>query len=237
MPPRAYTTSAQAAFRRGGRKRLAGALLVAIAALIALVVFGPSAESVDKHFTYYGAPDDLQLMQEISIEDGHDDRRQLPQSLRQPPPPAAIQVEEEALDPRATTSVPPPQPQTQPTTPVANPRETTDTANPVRTEMAQPRQSNRDFVIQKMVQPEYPLNIQPSELRAPVIVVQVGIFVNTKGEVTEAMILSSEGSRAFEEAALTAVRQWTFKWLITPQSGRWLQFPFNFKSPYVNRLH
>jgi len=229
-----YTTKTQADYRRRAPRRVLAAGVLAVAALGLVVLFGPSAESVQKRFTYYGAPGEIHIMREISITESQDERHQLPKSLSQPPPaPLAVEQDEH---PKPKGQV------TQPVRAIANEQHHSESVpSPVpgavaddrrQSKMSLPRQSSRDFTIETMVNPIYPLGATQRERRTRVIVVQVGLFVNVAGEVAEAMVLTSTGSRAFDEAALTAVRQWKFSWLITPTQGRWLQFPVNFRSPY-----
>jgi TonB family protein len=232
----AFTTTAQSEFRRGGRRRLLVAGLLAVLALAALIVFGPDQQSIKERFEFYGAPDEMRIMNEISIENGRDRTELVPRSLRVPPPPAHLVIEDEREDPDGTEVMPVPK--------KADPnRGLVDTKNPLinaeisedyQVEMSLPMQTNRDFFIIHLVRPEYPLGASQAERRTPVIVVKVGLFVDPTGTVTETMILASNGSQAYEDEALTAVREWKFGWLVEPGAGRWLQFPFNFKSPYFN---
>ena len=82
-PPRsAFTTEAQAASRRSARRRYLGAVVVALTALVLLVLLGPDEQEVKERFEYYGAPGELQIMPEVSIEEGDQSLHQLPRSLQ-----------------------------------------------------------------------------------------------------------------------------------------------------------
>ncbi len=229
-----FTTKAQAEFRRGGWKRILWAVALAVLALVAFMIFGPREEDIKKRFEYYGVQDEMRIMSEISIDDGHDQVQKLPKSLQMPPPPANIEIEEETPDPDGSE----PMPQKREADPnridvnTNNPLEEAEVSEEYQVEMSLPMQTNKDFYIIHLERPDYPLNATELERRTPIVVVQVGIFVDPQGHVTEAMILSSGGSRVYDEAVLGAVRNWKFGWLVEPGAGRWLQFPFNFKSPY-----
>jgi len=229
-----YTTRAQAEFRSGTWKRLLGAVVLAVAGLVAFMIFGPEEKDIKERFEYYGVPDEIRIMNEISIDDGHDNIEKLPKSLRVPPPPANLEIEEETPDPEGT-EIMPEKNEADPNridVNTKNPLENSEVSENYQVEMSLPMQTNQDFFIVHLERPNYPLSASESERRTPVIVVQVGIFVDPQGNVAEAMILASGGSRIFDDAVLAAVRKWKFGWLVEPGAGRWLQFPFNFKSPY-----
>lgn len=230
----AFTTRAQAKFRSGGRKRMFGACVVALAVLAALVIFGPDEGAIKERFEYYGAPDELRIMNEISIDDGRDQVDKIPRSLRVPPPPARLEIEEDRPSPDGSEVIPDKR-EADPNridVNTRNPVPDADVSEQYQVEMSLPMQTNRDFYLVHMTRPEYPLGASEHERRTPVIVIKVGLFVDPQGNVAESMILASNGSQAFERAALEAVRDWKFGWLVEPGAGRWIQFPFNFKSPY-----
>lgn len=229
-----FTTDAQLSYRRGGRKRMGGAIALALASLIGFIIFGPTEEAIKERFEYYGAPDEIRIMSEISIDDGQDQIDKLPKSLQVPPPPAKLEIEEDQPDPDGT-EIMPEEKEADPNkidVNTKNPIDDSVTSEQYQVEMSLPTQTNTDFYIMHMVRPDYPLKATELERRTPVIVVKVGLFVNPQGSVSDVMILSSNGSKVFEDAAITAVKDWKFGWLVEPGAGRWLQFPFNFKSPY-----
>ena len=232
--PSSFTTEVQAESHRGGRKRMLWAGLIAVAGLILLVLLGPDEQAIKERFEYYGAPGDLQIMPEISIEEGNQDLHQIPKSLQIHPPPANIEVEKEEPSDDGTVEIPPVNIQDPNKVEIANdiPREESELASDPQVEMALPMQSNPDYYILHMVRPEYPPDATESERRTPVIFVNVVIFVGPDGLVTDAWVNNTNGSRLFVEETLKAVRQWKFGWRIDPGIGRQYVIPWRFKSPY-----
>lgn len=90
---------------------------------------------------------------------------------------------------------------------------------------------SEDYVILKMVEPEYPKSAISQGLEGYVI---VEVYVSKEGNVEEAYVRSAYGPRSFEESSLKAIRQFLFKPLI--QDGKptpfWVSFiiRFNFSS-------
>ena len=113
MRPSAFTTEAQAEFRRRNNRRLLWAAAASLALLGILILLGPDRQEIKRRFEYYGAPNELRIMPEVSIEDGRDRMHQLPRSLKTPPPPANMEIEREDPTPDGTVEVPP-QDQVQP---------------------------------------------------------------------------------------------------------------------------
>lgn len=232
--PGSFTTQAQAAFKSGGGKRLLAAAVLAILGLVALVLLGPDESVIKERFEYYGAPDELRIMPEISIEDGSDAAHQLPQSLQAPPPPAELEVEPEEKDPDATEPAPKEAEQQRHSDPSEYYAEG-ETSERNQVQLALPQQSNPDWFILHQVRPEYPLGVSDFERRQPVIVVRAAVFVGPDGMVKEVMVTNSTGSDAFGEAVLEAIGQWVFGWRVDPGAGRWIEMTWNFRSPYFNR--
>ena len=228
------TTGHQAAVHRSARKRFLWAAGAALLGLALLVIFGPEEKEIKEKFEYYGAPGELKIMPEISIEEGEQDIHQLPRSLQVQPPPANIEVELEDPDDDGTVEVPPVNLQEPNKVDVASeyPREEAEVSEDQQVEMAMPMQSNPDYFILHMVRPEYPLGVSEQERRIPVITVTVILFVGPDGTVTDAWVNSTNGSRLFVEKTLEAVRQWKFGWRVDPGIGRQIVVPWRFKSPY-----
>jgi TonB family protein len=90
---------------------------------------------------------------------------------------------------------------------------------------------SEDYVILKMVEPEYPKSAINQGLEGYVI---VEVYVSEKGNVEEAYVRSAFGPTSFETSSLKAIRQFLFKPLI--QNGKptpfWVSFiiRFNFTS-------
>ena len=83
-PPQSFTTAAQVRFRQGGPRRLAVAAGIALLALLLLVWLGPQETAIVRSLTYYGAPGELEIMPEISIDDGADAMHRLLDGLGGP---------------------------------------------------------------------------------------------------------------------------------------------------------
>lgn len=232
--PSSLTTEVQAESHRGGRKRFLWAAAVAVLGLAVLILLGPDEKEIKERFEYYGAPGELQIMPEISIEDGEQNIHQLPRSLQVQPPPANIEVELEDPDKKGTVEVPPVNVQepNQVETASEFPREDAELSQDQQVEMAMPMQSNPDYFILNLVRPEYPLTVSEAERRIPVISVTVNLFVGPDGEVTDVWLNSTNGSRPFVDATINAVKQWKFGWRVDPGIGRTLVSTWNFKSPY-----
>lgn len=235
--PSRFTTRAQATFRQGGRRRLLWAAAVTVALLIAVILLGPDQEAVKRRFEYYGAPGELQIMPQISIEEGTDAAHRLPRSLREPPPPARLEVEKEEPSPRGTVEVPPESFDS--TTDVDRSADRFDpdaqdlVEDPV--EMHLPAQTNPDWYLLVQVRPEYPVTAEESERRTAVIFVKAAFFVGPDGNVMDSLIQATNGSPVFTDEVIAKVMRWRFGWRVDPGAGRWIEMTFNFKSPYFSR--
>ena len=208
--------------------------VTAVAGLALLVLLGPNEQEIKERFEYYGAPGDLRIMPEISIEEGHQKIHQIPRSLQVQPPPANIEIEKEDPTEDGTEEIPPVNLEelNQATTASEYPRDHAELSADQQVEMALPMQSNPDYYILHLVRPEYPLGASEADRRIPVILVEVVIFVGPDGLVTDAWEISNNGSRLFAEETLEAVKQWKFGWRIDPGVGRQYVIPWRFKSPY-----
>jgi TonB family protein len=235
--PRRFTTKAQIAERRDGRRRIIWAIALTLASLVVFILLGPDADTVKKRFEYYGAPGEMQIMPEVSIDDGQDQIRQLPKSLQTPPPPSRLEIEPEDLSENATETVP--EPSKDPVNDVINdnrqPTPDAEMAASELVEMSLPMQSNPDFFIISSIIPQYPLTASEIERRVPVIFVVVNLFVNSGGRVTDTLIQATNGSRVYEDAVVEAVLQWEFGWRVPRESGGWITTRINFNSPYFSQ--
>jgi len=226
-----FSTRAHDAFKQGGGRRLLGAAAVALVALVLVIVLGPDQEEIRRRFEYYGAPGELRIMPEVSIDDGSDPVHQIPKSLQQPPPPAEVVVEEEPEDPDAREVLPEPQEGK----PVEDtPHEFVDDAEQAaepQVEFTLPLQSNPDCYILELVRPDYPTAATESDRRMPVITVVAYVWLGEDGQVQDVLIARNDGGPAFGDAVRDAVRQWVFGWRTAPKRMN-LVIPFNFRSPY-----
>jgi len=86
----------------------------------------------------------------------------------------------------------------------------TDDQDQVR--MMRPSQRSSDFILIKMARPIYPPGI-PAAIRRRTIQVDVAIYVEADGKVSGAYVTKGGGGQAFEEAALSAVREWEYRYV------------------------
>jgi len=88
-----------------------------------------------------------------------------------------------------------------------------------------------DYVILKMVKPEYPQDALDLGLEGYVL---VELYINTDGRVAGAWVRSSYGPLSFEESALKAVKQFVFQ--PVKENGKpipfWVSFLIKFKLKY-----
>ncbi|MBK8166527.1 MAG: energy transducer TonB [bacterium] len=232
-PPRSFTTAAQEQFRRGGRRRWLAAVALAVGTLLLLAWLGPREPTIVRQLTYYGAPGELKIMPEVSIDDGADQAHRLPRSL-QAPPPTPIEVVPERTRERAAETVPVPAAGTDRMQPVvADPADAViDALFDESVQLLLPQQTSPDWYILRLVRPEYPVLASEQDRRRPVINVVVWIFVDPQGDVTAAQLVSNDGGDVFAQAVLEAVQQWKLGWRVDPQKGRQLVLPWRFTSPY-----
>ncbi len=210
------------------------ATVAALAGLILLVLLGPDEQEIKERFEYYGAPGELQIMPEISIEEGYQKVHQIPRSLQVQPPPPNIEIEKEDPTDEGTVEVPA-ENLTEPNEVITvqeYPQDSPDFSSDPQVEMARPMQTNPDYFILNLVRPQYPLGASEAERRIPVILVTVVIHVGSDGLVSDAWITQNTGGPLFGEECLEAVRQWKFGWRIDPGIGRQFPITWRFKSPY-----
>jgi len=231
---RSFTTAAQDRFRQGSRRRWLMSSGCAVVALLLLVWLGPNDPGIIRRLEYYGAPGDMKIMPEISIDEGADPVHRLPRSLQMPPPPARLQIIPEQTHDRALEKVPKAEEAVDRVDEaVTDPAEAiVDALFDEQVQLLLPQQTSRDWYILHMVRPEYPVLADESDRRRPVINVVVWIFVDPQGNVTAAQTISNEGSDVFAQAVLEAVQQWKLGWRVDPQKGRQLVLPWRFRSPY-----
>lgn len=227
------TTEAQAAFVRAGRRRMGWSIAAAFVLLLLLVVLGPDRREIERRFRYYGAPGPLRIMPEISIDQGRDRSHQLPKSLQVPPPPASLQVVPEPESPLANEVRPRERQDPQVLSEVIQPDPDAEIGEDPRVELTLPAQTNPDWYILFMVRPRYPAGAGERDRQQRLVFVRAAIFVGAQGEVTESMILATNGSRVFAEEVLASLAQWKFGWRVNPGVGRWIEMTWNFHSPYA----
>jgi len=208
--------------------------VVAVAGLVLLVLLGPNEQEIKDRFEYYGAPGELKIMPEISIEEGQQNVHQIPRSLLAQPPPSNIEIEKEDPTEDGTEEIPPVNLQKPNKAKSVSEflLEDSELSSEPQVKMVQPLQTNPDYYILNMPHPEYPLGVSEDERRIPVIFVHVNIFVGPDGLVTHAWLNSTNGSRLFVDASIKAAEQWKFGWRNDPGIGRSYVLRWQFKSPY-----
>jgi TonB family protein len=85
-----------------------------------------------------------------------------------------------------------------------------------------------NYIILKMVEPEYPIYELENEIEGSVT---VELFVNENGQVEMASVVSSIGPKSFEESSLRAVRQFVFQPPVRGgvPSSMWIKFLIKFR--------
>ncbi len=212
------TTEARA--RRGSyRRRMAAAALAAIGGFLLLAILGPDEDRLQDWLFHTGVEGELRILPSIEIIDDTDPVEQTEQETM-PSASRGLDVEvvdrkEEPLSPLATEAAPRERGRPDPTLPttavpgwgVGGGDQTVD-----RVRMVRPSQRSLDFILVKMVQPRYPADA-PRWLRLRKVVVDVAIYVESDGTVSDAYILRSEGDESFSRAVLDAVLQWRYRYV------------------------
>jgi len=225
----------QQRFRRGGRRRLIGAVLLTALTLVLLIFLGPDRDDVKRRFEVSGEQGPLRIMPELSIDRGRDQLHQdeLRRSLELPIPAPEYEIERD--DPDATELVPLPVEKSPEVREAIDPTEDPELDVVDMVEMRLPSQSNPCFRLVRMVRPRYPSDATALERRTPMIKVHVAFFVSVAGQVEGAYIVSNEGSPDFAEVTLRAVEQWAYEPVecdLVPE-GFWVNFDLEFSSPNV----
>lgn len=229
---------ANSRYRHAGGRRLAVGAVAGVMLLILIALLGPDRDAVRRHFEFIpGAAGPLQVMPELSIEEGRDPRHQEPEQFRNlwRPPPEQMVVPDEPTGRPVALPQPIPAPQSQPDAAiVADPD--LSLANAV--EMRLPQQTSRCFVLERMVRPEYPVGVDAQARRLGVVTVDAAFFVNELGRVTGSYVIQSTGGPLFDAVVLKAVNAWVFRPVADPTCpplGFWIRLPVLFHSPYAPR--
>ncbi len=225
-------------------KRLLWALPAVVVILALLILLGPSAEVIERKFTPYGADGPLQIMPEISIEDGIDPVRRRTREDAAPPPAAPnYDIEPDDTDARTDNLVPEVQDTTAPqvdagesTEAPADAVQAIDRDGNANVDMFMPSQHvDSDFIIRKLVRPLYPARAGAADRLRPLITVTAAFFVNEQAEIVAVMIQGNDGGPEFADAARTAMEQWVFEPRLRdgkPPASRWLVVKWRFRSPF-----
>ncbi|MCP4292482.1 MAG: hypothetical protein GY780_11695 [bacterium] len=235
-PARRFTTRAQIAERALTRKRLFWALAMSLMALVLFVILGPDAQTVKDKFEHYGAPSEITLMPEISIEDGKDRMQKLPQTLMTPPPPSRIEIEKEDVSENGTEEAPEETEEEfiEVLNDIPQPNPDAEISTVERVEMNTPLSGSSNLIVLTMVPLEYPLGASEAERRTPIIYVRVEFFVGPDGKVSDVLANATNGSKIFENEVRNKFIQWEFAFKKDPGIGQWGFTTLEFKSPYFN---
>jgi hypothetical protein len=222
-------------FRRGGRRRLIWATVIALVILVLLVIFGPGKNEIERRFEVSGEQGPLRIMPELSIDRGVDAHHQdeLRRTLELPIPAPEYEIEYD--DPDATEIVPIKTEDSPELEKVIDPTEDPELDVVDMVEMRLPSQSNPCFRLVQMVRPRYPAEATALERQQPVITVHVAFFVSLEGSVQGAYIMTNDGGPAFADVTLKAVEQWVYEPVeceFAP-AGFWVNFPLEFTSPMI----
>lgn len=193
-------------YDRDMRRRLFYLLPLAIIVIVVLLVSLERTRVVDRMFNVgYEGP--MKLLPEITILDDTGREAEIFSEERHDMVAREYEVyseeEEEAEDDEALTSLAPEEEPEQPIT------DEIDGIDPIRTYPSHaPVPYREDYVILKMVDPEYPPDAMERGEEGYVL---VEVYVNDRGRVEDAWIRKARGAKSFEDSVLEAVRQFEFR--------------------------
>jgi TonB family protein len=192
---------------------------LAVVILILIAVLGPDEERLQQLLFHTGVEGELRILPEIQIIQEEDpvsqEAKQAMAGATQGLDVEVVDRPEQETPSENPTPAPPPRGQPDPTLPFDDqPRVGAVGADEVvdQVRMVRPTQRSNDFILVKLVRPQYPPGISPA-LRRRTFQVDVAVYVEADGKVSGAYVTKGEGGRAFEEAALSAVRQWEYRYV------------------------
>lgn len=225
------------AFRHGSYgRRILLAAAAALVGLILVAILGPDEDRLQDLLFHTGVEGQLRILPDIEIIRDQDPVSQDPKHMRAS---AAKGLQVEVVDRHPTTV------ETEDATPVppvagvpdytietnVEPKQGLSQSNDAREQvrMVRPSQRSLDFVLIKLVRPRYP----PGIVLPHPVTVDVAIYVESDGSVSDAYVTRGEGGKAFEEAALRAVLQWKYRYLGAKGKAEpfWDQVRWIFKPP------
>lgn len=189
------------------RRAYAFALLGAVVVIALVILFGPTREKVREHWDVAGREGPLQIMPQLSIDEGGDDRRQerqrRPRLATPPAPTYEVEPDEHGERPAAPVASPAPAreraPQDEPGA---------DDADAV--ELQLPAQTSPCFHLVRQIQPRYPADASIADRERSLVQVKVAFFVGPSGSVDGSYVMESDGGPEFGTAALAAVDRWLY---------------------------
>ncbi len=225
------------AFRHGSyRRRILLASGAALVGMVLIAILGPDEDRLQQLLFHTGVEGELRVLPNIEIIQDQDPKNQDPKQMRAR---ASKGLQVEVVDKREPTpttenAIPEPPPQGVPDYTIESdtkPKESNWQGNEDRQQvrMVRPSQRSLDFVLIKLVRPRYPRGVV---LPHPVTV-DVAIYVESDGRVSDAYVTRGEGGKRFEEEALRAVRQWQYRYLGEEGAAEpfWDQVRWIFKPP------
>ncbi len=228
--------SEQPAYRRNQRRRMWAAGGGAVVVILLIILFGPDRDDIKRRWEFSGKEGPMEMMPELSIDDGSDDRHQerLRREQEKSPPAPSYEIYEHEGD------IP------QPEDPLVSPEpDDSDVFDPESepawdeydtVELKLPTQTNPCFHLEKQVYPRYPADAEDVDRLRATLEVKVAFFVGPDGGVGGSYIMSSEGGTAFDQVVLKAVEQWRYKpdfAACASPDGFWNVLTVIFRSPVV----
>lgn len=217
-------------YDRAWLKRLAWLLPVALILLAAVLLTLERLQVVDTFFSVgYEGP--MKLLPEITILDEKGLEAEVFSEERRDMIVRDVEVYSEEEEPEREDDEPlVPSEATEPTDEtVTDEFEGTD---PIRSYPSHaPVPYREDYVILRMVKPEYPPEAVERGLEGYVL---VEVFINEEGTVEEAWVRKVKGIEAFETATVEAVRQFVFKPVLDrgEPASFWVSFLVRFELDY-----
>ncbi len=220
-------------FRNNDRRRYAAAILACLVLLLLYVFFGPDADDIRKRFEFSGAEGPIQLMPELSIDQGDDPKHQDRQKQLEVPPQPAPNYEVVEPDEDGPVETPEAVESEYDADHVFDPESDAEVELVDQVEMTLPTQTNPWFRLVQMVRPRYPADVTDMDRNLEIITVVVAFYVDTDGSIQGSYIISNDGSQGFAQVALKAVNQWRYEPVggeVAPE-GFWNRLTLYFRQP------
>ncbi len=204
------------------------AILPAVVLLFAVAVFVTRHMAPQDVFKYVGWRGELELMPEITIIPDAPSPDVTPTETGKTPERTVVL---DLADAPGEFEPNPPRVEREPDKVTAPAFDDLENAPSVREPDNKPVPYSNDAIILKQVKPVYPPEMRERGIEGKVT---IEVLVNEAGRVTEARVVSRLGPEAFEEAALTAIRQWEYQ---SPLDDRgrpmqfWARYRVNFTLP------
>jgi len=228
--------SRKPAYRRNQRRTMWAAGGGAVLVILLIILFGPDRDDIKRRWEFSGKEGPMELMPELSIDDGSDSRHQerlRREQDRNPPAPNYEVYEAEGEEPAVEDIPPEPDDATDPDIVTEPAWDEFDTV-----ELKLPTQTNPCFHLDRQVYPRYPADASETDRMRPLITVKVAFFVGPEGKTGGSYVMDSDGGRPFDEVVIKAVDQWLYKpdfAACASPDGFWNVLTVLFRSP-VERI-